>query len=141
MPTVKEREKTDLATKLYDASGAQVKTREKVLVTPQSVATTITLSLHNGPVTFAMKVEIDPNTYPHVITGGTIVSGICGAPWDITGGRLGDDIRIDAKRTGSGSCASTIAVVGEFQHPATYRGTYGFDGSATTFRHSTIYHG
>jgi hypothetical protein len=109
MPTVKEREKTDLATKLYDASGAQVKTREKVLVTPQAVA--------------------------------TIVSGICGAPWDITGGRLGDDIRIDAKRTGSGSCASTIAVVGEFQHPATYRGTYGFDGSATTFRHSTIYHG
>lgn len=123
----------------FNPEGAQVEAREEAFAVPEAVATTIRLTLHNGGVTFEVEAQIDPNTYPFRLTGGQITSGICGAPWDITGGYLGDDMRLDAKRAGQGSCADTITVVGEFVHPAAYRGTYGFNGTSSSFRHTTLY--
>jgi len=149
MPAVKEQEKPrttgaarkpELTLHHFDAGGAEVKTRESAMVTPQAATTTVTLTLHNGAVTFEMEVQVNPNSYPFVVTGGTITAGICGAPWAITGGHLGNDVRLDAKRQGSGSCANTITVVGEFQNPASYRGTYGFNGASSSFKHTTIQH-
>jgi hypothetical protein len=122
-----------------DPSGAEVSSREESLLSPEAAVVTAVLQLHNGVVTFEMEVEYNPNTYPHMITGGTITSGICGAPWEITGGYLGDTMRLDATRQGGGSCATTITVVGEFQNPPAYRGTYGFDGATSWFRHTTRY--
>lgn len=148
MPTVKEREKgtakdsarPEVMVRYFDADGAEVKTRDKAMATPQAMATTVALTLHNGATTFQMKVDINPNSYPFAVIGGQITSGICGAPWNLTGGHLGNDLRLDAKRAGSGSCASTITVVGEFQNPPSYRGTYGFDGATSWFKHTTVYH-
>ncbi|GAA2081729.1 hypothetical protein GCM10009801_40940 [Streptomyces albiaxialis] len=122
--------------------GAEVKTRDEAFAsameaTPEALETSSKLELHNGTVTFAIEVKYNPNTYPHVVTGGQITSGICGAPWDITGGLIGQQIRLDAKRTGQGSCANTLTIVGEYQNPPAYRGTYGFDGAASSFRHTT----
>jgi hypothetical protein len=128
------------AQRFVDPSGKEVSSREEALATPEAVAVTANLDLNNGSVTFEMEVQYDPNTYPHVITGGQITSGICGAPWDITGGFLGDSMRLDAKRAGSGSCASTITIVGEYQNPPAYRGTYGFDGATSWFKHTTRFH-
>lgn len=126
--------------------GAEVKTRDEAFaatqqldVTAEAVQTEAKLTLHNGATTFEMTVKYNPNTYPHVVTGGQITSGICGAPWDITGGFVGEQIRLDAKRAGQGSCANTITIVGEFQNPPAYRGTYGFDGAASSFKHTTRY--
>jgi hypothetical protein len=130
----------DLTQRFLDPSGAEVSSREESLVTPEALAVTARLDLNNGAVTFEMEVEYDPNTYPHVITGGQITSGICGAPWNITGGFLGDTMRLDAERAGEGSCADTITVVGEYQNPPAYRGTYGFDGATSWFRHTTRFH-
>ncbi len=130
----------DLGQRFVDPMGAEVSSREESLVTPQAATVTARLELHNGAVTFEMDVEYNPNTYPHVITGGQIVSGICGAPWDIVGGYLGDSMRLDAERAGQGSCASTITVVGEYQNPPAYRGTYGFDGATSWVHHTTRYH-
>ncbi len=140
MTTVKEpRAKAKAPAQYVNASGAEVKSREEALVSPQAVAVTANLELNNGNVTFAMQVQYNPNTYPFVITGGTISSGICGAPWDITSGYLGDTMRLDATRKGSGSCADTITVVGEYQNPPSYRGTYGFNGATSPFKHTTRY--
>ncbi|MEU6572814.1 hypothetical protein [Streptomyces sp. NPDC046805] len=86
------------------------------------------LEVHNGPVTFAMEVTYNPNACPYVVLGGQITGGICGAPWDITGGFIGDTLRLDARRAGQGPCATTLTVVGEFQSPSAYRGTYGLNG-------------
>ncbi|MFE7122314.1 hypothetical protein ACFU99_43500 [Streptomyces sp. NPDC057654] len=125
--------------------GAEVKTRDEAFAAPsmdvsaEALTTTAKLTLHNGAVTFAMEVQYNPNTYPHVVSGGRITSGICGAPWDITGGYVGQQIRLDAKRAGQGSCANTITIVGEFQNPPAYRGTYGFDGASSSFKHTTRY--
>ena len=127
--------------RFLDPSGAEVQTREEVVAVPQATATTADLELHNGAVTFAITVQYDPNTYPHVVTGGQITSGICGAPWNLTGGFIGQTMRLDAKRAGGGSCANTITVVGEYQNPPAYRGTYGFDGASSWFKHTTIWHG
>lgn len=59
--------------------------------------------------------------------------------WDITGGSIGDQLRLDAERAGQGSRASTITVVGQFQNPPSYRGTYGFEGSPSSVNHTTLY--
>ncbi len=139
MPDVKERS-ADLGQRFLDPSGKEVSSREESLVTPQAVTVTAKLDLNNGAVTFAMEVEYNPNTYPHVVTGGRITAGICGAPWEILGGFLGDTMRLDAKRAGQGSCATTITIVGEYQNPPAYRGTYGFDGATSWFRHTTRFH-
>jgi hypothetical protein len=129
----------------HNAQGAQVKTRDEAFAmqqdtSPEAVSTSAKLELHNGAVTFAMEVKYNPNTYPHVVLGGQITSGICGAPWNITGGFIGETIRLDAKKAGSGTCAETITIVGEFQNPPAYRGTYGFNGAASSFKHTTVYH-
>jgi hypothetical protein len=127
-----------------NAQGAEVKTRDGAFARPMEVSaeaiqTTAKLELHNGQVTFAIEVKYNPNTYPHVVTGGQITSGICGAPWNITGGTIGDQLRLDAKRAGQGSCANTITIVGEYQNPPAYRGTYGFEGATSSFKHTTRY--
>jgi hypothetical protein len=124
-----------------DPSGRQVESREEAFAAPEAVTAITKLTLHNGVVTFEIEAQINPNTYPFVLTGGQITSGICGAPWNITGGYLGDDMRLDAARAGSGSCADTITVVGEFVNPGAYRGTYGFNGTSSSFHHTTMYHG
>jgi hypothetical protein len=134
---VEERSRTERA--FVDPSGAVVETREQAFPEPQAVAVTTRLTLHNSGVTFEIEAQINPNTYPFQLTGGRITSGICGAPWDITGGYYGDDLRLDARRTGDGSCAQTITVVGEYVHPGAYRGTYGFNGASGSFRHTTLY--
>jgi hypothetical protein len=82
-------------------------------VEPQAAAKTACIELHNGVVTFTINVNFDPNTYPFLVTGGTITAGICGAPWALTGGSLGNSLRIEATRQGTGSCANTIIILGE----------------------------
>ncbi|MFJ3301534.1 hypothetical protein ACIPSA_00160 [Streptomyces sp. NPDC086549] len=131
--------------RFHNAQGAEVKTRDEAFaarqeVSAEALSTSAKLELHNGAVTFAMEVKYNPNSYPYVVLGGQITSGICGAPWNITGGFIGDTIRLDAKRAGQGSCADTITIVGEYQNPPAYRGTYGFNGSTSSFKHTTVYH-
>jgi hypothetical protein len=53
---------------------------------------------------------------------------------------MGETIRLDVRRAGSGSCADTIASVGEYQDPPAYRGTYGFNGATSSFKHTTVHH-
>jgi hypothetical protein len=127
--------------RLYDASGAEAKKRADALAEPQATTQAACLELHNGTVTFVIEATINPNSYPFVVSGGQIKSGICGAPWDITGGFLGPSFRLDAKRKGSGSCANTITIVGEEQGPPSWRGTYGFDGASSWFKHTTLFRG
>ncbi|MFI1399727.1 hypothetical protein [Streptomyces sp. NPDC020681] len=140
----KQKDRTRSEHRYLNPQGAEVKTRDEAFAMPMEVSaealtTKATLELHNGQVTFAIEVQYNPNTYPHVVTGGQITSGICGAPWDITGGTIGDQLRLDAKRAGQGSCASTITIVGEYQNPPAYRGTYGFEGATSSFKHTTRY--
>ncbi|CAM5649516.1 hypothetical protein GCM10010329_10070 [Streptomyces spiroverticillatus] len=127
-----------------NAQGAEVKTRDEAFaplqdVTAEALAVPVKLQLNNGATTFEMELRINPNTYPFTVTGGRITSGICGAPWDITGGSIGNQLRLDAKRAGQGSCANTITIVGQYQNPPSYRGTYGFDGASSSFNHTTLY--
>jgi hypothetical protein len=131
----------------FDPSGSPVESREAALaaVEPQAAAKTACIELHNGVVTFTINVNFDPNTYPFLVTGGTITAGICGAPWALTGGSLGNSLRIEATRQGTGSCANTIIILGETlggaQNPPSWRGTYGFDGASTSFQHTTLFRG
>ena len=127
--------------RFLDAGGAEAESQEAAAAAPQAGASTACLELRNGVVSFIIEVNVDPNTYPFVISGGTIKSGICGAPWNVTGGFLGTNLRIDATRQGTGSCANTIIIVGEQQFPPSWRGTYGFDGQSSSFKHSTLFHG
>jgi hypothetical protein len=50
-------------------------------------------------------------------------------------------LRLEAARGGEGQCADTIIGVGDFAAPGAYRGTYGFNGTSNSFRHTTFYHG
>jgi len=130
----------------FDPSGNPVESREAALeaavVEPAAVPRTACLELNNGTaVTFTINVNFNPNTFPFLITGGTITGTICGAPWAVTGGSMSNSLRIDARRQGSGSCANTIIIVGFFQNPPSWRGTYGFDGLSTSFQHTTLFKG
>lgn len=128
--------------RFYDAAGGEVKDRAAMLAAaPEAATDTACLELRNGSVSFVIEVTYDPNTYPFSISGGSIKTGICGAPWEVTGGSMGANLRIDATRQGPGSCANTITVVGEFQGPPSWRGTYGFDGQSAMFRHTTLFQG
>ncbi|MEW9551915.1 hypothetical protein [Nonomuraea sp. NPDC050783] len=60
-----------------------------------------------------------------------------GRTTNLTTGRI---IAVDATRKGQGGCADAVTVVGEQQDPLSWRGTYGFDGTASSFRHTTIFH-
>ena len=107
--------------RLFNPTGGEVESHAEAVATPQAGTQIARLELRNGSVSFTIEAQVDPNTYPFKITGGTITSGICGAPWNITGGHLGQDMRLDATRAGSGSCANTITVVGEQQGPPSWR--------------------
>jgi len=137
-------QQTDISSEetIYDATGAPATDREQVLdEASRATAVTTCLVLHNGATTFTMNVVVDPNVNPPQVRGGQIVSGICGAPWAITGGTMGANLVLTARRQGAGSCANTITIVGSFADPPRWVGTYGFDGSSTAFRHTTVFNG
>ncbi|MFE7629033.1 hypothetical protein [Kocuria sp. NPDC057446] len=139
--TPSDSSKTKSNARFFDASGNPAETLDAGDTTPQATTLQACLEVHNGAATFVIQVDFTPNTYPFSITGGTITSGICGAPWTVTGGVMGSDLRLSAKRTGSGTCADTLIVVGEYQNPPSWRGTYGFNGAASSFRHTTLFRG
>lgn len=129
--------------RFHNAQGAEVKTRDEAFapraeVSPEAVAATARLELHNGAtVTWELEVRYNPNTYPYVVTGGQITGTISGPPWNITGGFMGESVRLDATRHDN---TATVTIVGEFQNPPAYRGTYGFNGATSSFKHTTVYH-
>lgn len=131
--------------RFIDAQGSEVTTRDEAFaphrerdVAAEALQVTTGMRLNNGALSFEMEVRYNPNTYPHTVTGGRITSGVCGAPWDITGGSIGPNLRLEAtRRGGPGTCARSMTVIGQFQVPLSYRGTYGFDGQSSTFPHTT----
>ena len=127
--------------RLFDAGGSQVERYDQVVAAQQASVQNGVVELRNGSVSFVVELQVDPNTYPFRIVGGTIVSGICGAPWTVTGGYLGADLRLDAEREGPGGCANSLTVVGEQQFPSSWRGTYGFDGASSSFTHTSMFRG
>ncbi|QRN96590.1 hypothetical protein JRI60_47625 [Archangium violaceum] len=101
------------------------------------------LELHTvGGGTWQIQAIIDPNSYPFNIIGGNISGTICNSPnWAVTGGTLGSSVTINASYTGTASCAGTASIVGSFAAPAAYSGTYGFNGSSTSFGHRILFKG
>ncbi len=82
------------------------------------------------------------------VSGGaaTIVSGfitgtICDSPnWSITGGSFSSSgMLLNAIHTGSGSCASTLTMIGDHNPSPKYKwtGTYGWNGATDSFPHDT----
>jgi hypothetical protein len=131
-------------------AGAQVDSHGNVVapgaasafIAPLPPPTTACLQLHLGGVVFNFNVMLNPNAYPFPISGGTITGSICGAPWTVTGGSLGSALHITGhKNPPVGGCASTINVVGNYNAPSAYIGTYGFNGSSTMFSHHTLFLG
>ncbi len=134
----KAEEKAD-ATPHFDAQGKKITAAEVKAATATAKAC---LELYNGPgVTWNIDVTYNPNSYPFVITGGSIKGTICDSPnWVVTGGTLGPNLTVNAKRTGGGgACANTVTIVGHYQNPPSYAGTYGFDGASTSFPHTAVY--
>jgi hypothetical protein len=126
----------------FSAQGERISEAEAKAAAPVTPNARACLELHNGPsVTWNIDVTFNANTYPYAITGGTIKGTICGSPnWVVTGGSMGSNLIINAKRTGgASSCANTVSIVGSFRNPPSYAGTYGFDGSSTSFPHTTLY--
>lgn len=129
--------------RFHNAQGAEVKTRDEAFagqqeVSPEAVSATAKLELHNGAtVTWELEVKYNPNTHPYVVLGGQITGTIASPPWNITGGFIGDTIRLDAKQHNG---TTTVTIVGEYQNPPAYRGTYGFNGATSSFKHTTVYH-
>jgi hypothetical protein len=111
------------------------------LALPAAPATKACLQLHLGGTVFDFNVTINPDVYPYTITGGTITGSICSPPWTVTGGSLGTALRINGQRAPVAGCSTTIAVVGNFDNPSSYIGTYGFNGSSTSFNHHTLFLG
>jgi hypothetical protein len=108
---------------------------------PTASPATACLQLHLGSTVFNFNVNINADVYPYPITGGTITGNICQAPWQVTAGSLGNALTIHGQRTPVAGCASTISVVGNFDNPSSYIGTYGFNGSSTSFSHHTLFLG
>ena len=139
----KQKAAASMEHRFHNAQGAEVKTRDEAFATqqevsPEAVSTTAKLELHNGAtVTWQLEVKYNPNTHPYVVLGGQITGTIAGPPWDITGGYIGDTIRLDAKQHNG---TTTVTIVGEYQNPPAYRGTYGFNGATSSFKHTTVYH-
>jgi hypothetical protein len=99
------------------------------------------LQLHLGSTVFNFNVNINPDVYPYVIIGGTITGSICQAPWSVNAGSLSNSLTIHGQRPPVSGCASSISVVGNFDNPSSYIGTYGFNGSSTMFSHHTLFLG
>jgi hypothetical protein len=112
-----------------------------IFVLPGTPPTTACLQLHLGSTVFNFNVNINPDVYPYPITGGTITGSICQAPWSVTAGSLGSALTIHGQRTPVPGCASSISVIGNFDNPSSYVGTYGFNGSSTEFNHHTLFLG
>lgn len=129
-----------MATRYINPRGEQVDSPEAVTAAAVGQAKA-TVELRLGTVSFVIELVVDPNTHPFVITGGKIVSGICGAPWEVNSGNMGDDLLIKATRTGSGSCADTITILGQHIFPSAWQGTYGFNGQSSMFTHTTLFRG
>jgi hypothetical protein len=109
-----------------------------------------------GPVTFEVQLVVNPNTYPFVVQSGSISGDICrvlGTHWVVTEGSFGPTLSIQARRTpdtnapsasqlvGPRPCAQAMSIIGVFQPPASYAGTYGTDGSDNDFVHTTLFKG
>jgi hypothetical protein len=125
----------------HDAAGKLITPEEALkLVFPMASASAC-LTLYNGPtVKWQISVTFNPNTYPFFITGGSIKGTICGSPKGVvTGGTMGPNLLIHGNLDGGGGCAATVTIVGHYQDPSSYSGTYGFDGSSTEFSHTTLY--
>ena len=127
--------------KRHDATGKLITAEEAVKLTATAAHASACLTLYNGPsVKWQISVTFNPNTYPFVITGGTIKGTICGSPKGVvTGGSMGPQLLIHGNLDGGPGCAATVTIVGHYQNPSSYAGTYGFDGSATEFPHTTLY--
>jgi len=124
----------------HDATGRRISAEEAGKLAAATALASACLTLYNGPsVKWEISVTFNPNTYPFVITGGTMKGTICGSPKGIvTGGSMGPTLEIHGNLESAG-CASTVTIVGHYQNPASYAGTYGFDGSSTEFPHTTLY--
>jgi hypothetical protein len=110
------------------------------VITPRATNATACFQLNNGGATFFINANIDLSTYPYNIVGGNIGGNICDAPnWTLTSGTVGGSLTINGTHTGTGACAATIQVTGNFGAPDTYPGTYGFPTSA--FPHRTMFLG
>jgi hypothetical protein len=125
----------------HDFTGKLITAEEAKVLAAASAQATACLTLYNGPtVKWQISVTFNPNSYPFVITGGTIKGTICGSPKGVvTGGSIGPNLLIDGNLDGGGGCASTVTIVGHYQNPSSYAGTYGFNGASTTFSHTTLY--
>jgi hypothetical protein len=155
----------DAAPVFFDAAGKVVKDHAAFqaarVVHPGILTATACLELHGigqgGAVIFNIQVTVDPNTYPFLILEGSIGGDICQVPltqWVITGGSFGPQLFIDAKRLplvldptaigpigGDEGCAKTMRIIGTFQAPDSYAGTYGTEGSSFDFSHTTLFKG
>ena len=129
----------------YDAQGKKAAPGEALATFPlKGVSKSACLELHNGPgVTWNITVTFDPNSAAFTVTGGSIKGTICGSPnWKVTGGFLRPTLKITAQQTPpAGPCASSVTIVGNYQNPPSYKGTYGFNGSSTMFSHTTLFLG
>jgi hypothetical protein len=148
----------------FDASGRQVidqAAHQAARIHPGIGTATACLELHGigqgGAVVFKIEVKVNPNSYPFLILGGKIGGDICNVlttQWVVTGGSLGSNLVIEAKRVrpsnappeaalaaSQGNCATTLSVVGFFHAPNSYAGTYGTNGSNSDFSHTTLFKG
>ncbi len=124
-----------------DANGQVGAEATHTFATTTSPATAC-LQLHLGSTVFNFNVSINADVYPYPITGGTITGSICQAPsWKVTGGTLGNALTIQGSRPSGNSCSTSISVIGNFNNPSSYIGTYGFNGSSTMFDHHTLFLG
>jgi hypothetical protein len=126
---------------LPDINGAMGTGVAPLAVAPAPVSRAC-LQLNLGAAIFNFNVTINPDVYPYTITGGTITGSICGAPWAVTGGSLSNSLIMHGQKSPPvAGCATTITVVGNFDNPSSYIGTYGFNGSSTSFNHHTLFLG
>jgi hypothetical protein len=88
----------------------------------------------NGGLQWKFDLVIDPNTYPFVIKGGTIVGNICGNHWTITGGSMGTILNVKGKLIPPvPGCATDISLTGNIMQPPSYKGKYGFPSQVFPF--------
>ena len=134
--------------RFFDPNGGVAATRQAASAAVAAAAAATRrayFELHSagGGAIFEIEVLFNPTSYPFVITGGTIKGTICSSPtWVVTGGSIGPSVRIDGSNVcPSPNCASSISIVGKCQCTPSYIGTYGFDGSSTMFKHSTLFLG
>jgi hypothetical protein len=134
-------DKGTLMSQRHDPTGKLITLEEARQLAQPIAQATACLTLYNGPsVKWEISVTFNPNTYPFSIIGGTIKGTICGSPSGVvTGGSIGPTLLIDGTLNGGSGCAASVTIVGHYQDPSSYAGTYGFDGSATEFSHTTLY--